>query len=127
MATTDPGIQSILTELASDSAKRRERVIHDLTPTELASPQVVEALQNIVSRDPAEYVRTAAREKLVSIGQVPAESAAPLTIKEEGAKKPAIFALGLTGGIIAVIGLCLVLVCVAAFLLAGPNMSGLTP
>lgn len=97
---------SHIAELKSDSAKRRERAIQNLTATDLTDAQVIEQLQNIVSADPMEYARVAARAQLLAAGQTPRASVAPIQVKQEGASKPAIFAIGY-------FGILIICVCVA--------------
>lgn len=109
---------TIVAGLNADSAKRRERAIRELPPGALQDPRVIEALQNIVSRDPVEYVRRAASEKLVAQGITPAASAVPVTLKEENAAKPALFAVGFTTLMVVVgfgaICICFVLILIGA-------------
>ena len=112
---------TILAELKSDSAKTRERVIKNLTPGALQDAQVITALQNIVSADPVEYVREAARARLVEIGQTPAASAAPIQVKQEGAGKPAIFAVGLVGAAF-IICICVAVTVIAILAILGPQI-----
>jgi len=106
-------LPTILTALNSDSAKTRERAIKDLAPTVLSEPQIIDALQKIVSADPVEYVREAARARLLESGQTPAASVAPIQVKQEGAGKPAIFAFGVVGAAL-VICICVALAVIAA-------------
>ncbi|OQY87915.1 MAG: hypothetical protein B6D41_11415 [Chloroflexi bacterium UTCFX4] len=97
---------SHIAELKSDSAKRRERAIQNLTATDLTDAQVIEQLQNIVSGDPVEYAREAARAQLLAAGQTPRASVAPIQVKQEDASKPAIFVIGY-------FGILIICVCVA--------------
>lgn len=99
---------TILASLNSDSAKQRERVINGLAPAALQDAQVLERLQHLVSSDPVEYVREAARAQLLAAGQTPRESVAPIQLKQEDATKPALFAIGFTGIVIVV---CVLLTC----------------
>lgn len=112
---------TVLAELNSESAKTRERVIKNLTPGVLHEPQIIDALQKIVSTDPVEYVREAARARLLEIGQTPAASAAPVQVKQEGAGKPAIFAVGLVGAVF-VICICVSVTMIAILALLGPQI-----
>lgn len=113
-------IVSILADLNSDSAKKRERAIKNLTPAVLQAPQVIDALQKIVSSDSVEYVREAARNALLSIGQIPAPSAAPVQLAQEGAGKPAMFAIGC----VALVAICVFVAVVTIVILAilGPQI-----
>lgn len=112
---------TILTGLNSDSAKQRERVITGLTPAALQEAQVLERLQQIVSSDPVEYVREAARAQLLAAGQTPRESSAPIQLKQEGAAKPAAFAVGC---VIIPIVICVVvaIVVIAVLAIMGPQI-----
>lgn len=112
---------TILSDLKSDSAKSRERVIKNLSPGALQDAQVVDALQNIVSTDPVEYVREAARARLVEIGQTPAASVAPIQVKQEGAGKPAIFAVGLVGAVF-IVCICVAVTVIALLAILGPQI-----
>lgn len=116
-------LSKALQELKSDSAKTRERAIKNLTPAQLQDAQVIEALQNIVSADPTEYVREAARAQLTTAGQTPRESAAPIQMKQEGAGKPALFALGCVAIPIACILVAIVVIAVLAIL--GPQIGNI--
>jgi hypothetical protein len=113
---------SILDELRADSAKRRERAVKSLTPAALQDAQVVEQLQMLVSADPVQYVRDAAQAQLLAAGQIPRASVVPVQLREEGAAKPAAFALGCT--LIPVVLVCaaLILVLVLALALLGPGI-----
>jgi hypothetical protein len=116
LAQTDD-IQTALTGMANDSAKTRERIIHGLTINQVQDARIIDALQRIVSTDPVEYVRDAAREKLVAAGLTPAESVVPVQLKNEGAAKPAAFAVGCTL-IPILIGVAVLAICaIAIFLL----------
>jgi hypothetical protein len=106
-----PDVSGVLAGLQDASAKRRERTIRGLSPAQVTDARVAAQLQNIVSRDPAEYVRRAGREVLTANGITPAESAAPATLQEEGAQKPALFAIGVVG----VLVLCMMLACLFIF------------
>lgn len=87
-------ITTFLAAANADSAKQRERVIKNLSPAALQNSQVIDALQRMVSTDPVEYVRDAARAQLLAANQVPASSLVPIAVKQEGNFKPIIFALG---------------------------------
>lgn len=110
-----PDVQSILTALTDTSAKRRERTIMELSPTEVQDPRIQDRLQRIVSTDPVEYVRNAARAALVANRITPAPSATEIQLREEGAAKPTLFTFGLIALVIACvfvscIGIVLVLI-----------------
>ncbi|TAH52414.1 MAG: hypothetical protein EYC68_06460 [Chloroflexota bacterium] len=117
-------VAAALKDLNSDSAKTRERVIKNLTPALLQDAQVIEALQKIVSTDPVEYVREAARVQLVAIGQTPRESVAPIQMKQEGAGKPAIFAVGLVGAVIAIC-VCVPIFVITILAMTGPQIGNI--
>jgi len=106
-------VQMILSALTDTSAKRRERTIQGLTPEEVLEPRIQDRLQRIVSNDPVEYVRIAARACLVANGITPVQSATEVELRQEGNTKPALFAIGLVGLVIA----CVVIACIAVFAL----------
>lgn len=97
---------SLIAELKSDSAKTRERAIKSLTSAQMQDAQVLDALQDIASADPVEYARDAARAQLLAAGQTPRASVAPIQVKQEGASKPAIFA-------VAYFGILIICICAA--------------
>lgn len=107
-------VQSILNALTDTSAKRRERTIQALTPDEVRDPRIQDRLQRIVSADPVEYARNAARAALIANGITPMPSATEIQLREEEAQKPALFAFGLVGLVIA----CLILACIAIAVVA---------
>ena len=117
-------VTTILTGLNSDSAKQRERVIKSLAPSVVQEPQVLEKLQQLVSADPVEYVREAARAQLLAAGQTPRESIAPVQLKQEGAAKPAAFAIGC---VIIPIVICVVvaILMVAVLAIMGPQIGNI--
>lgn len=117
-------VSALLTELKSDSAKRRERVIQTLTATDLQDAQIIEQLQVIVSADPVEYVREAARTQLTVAGQTPRTSVEPVQLKQEGAGKPAVFAVGLVGAIIAIC-VCIPLFVITILAMTGPQIGNI--
>jgi hypothetical protein len=106
-----PDVSAVLAGLRNESAKKRERTIRGLSPAQVTDMRVADALQEIVRRDPAEYVRRAGREVLSANGITPAESVVPATLQEEGAQKPALFAFGVVGLVV----LCMVLACFFVF------------
>lgn len=116
-------ITTFLTAIAGDSAKQRERAIKNLSPLLLQNSQVIDALQKSVSTDPVEYVRDAARAQLIAAGQVPAASAVPIALKEEGAGKPAVLAIGCMAIPVAVV-LCAVVV-IAVLAILGPQIGNI--
>lgn len=107
-------LTTILAGLNDPSAKHREHSIKTLTRAQVLDPQVISALQTLVSTDSVEYVRDAARDMLISAGQVPAASSAPVQLKEEGNTKPALFGIGVVVAIFA----CIVLAVVAIIFIA---------
>lgn len=116
-------LPSILAGLKSDSAKQRERNIKALTPATLADPQIIEQLQTLVSADPVEYVRVAAREQLVAAGQTARESLVPVQLKQEGAGKPAAFAIGC----FVVVAICVLvaIIVIAVLAILGPQIGNI--
>lgn len=104
-------VQAILSALTDTSAKRRERTILELTPSEVLDPRIQDRLQRIVSNDPVEYVRIAARTVLVANGITPFPSATEVELRQESNTKPALFVIGLVGLVIA----CAVFACIAVF------------
>lgn len=116
-------VSTHLAGLNADSAKRRERAIKNLTPTAMQEPSIVDALQKIVSSDPVEYVREAARAQLVAARQTPAESTAPIQLKQEGVRQPAAFAISCVA--IPVILVCVVLLMIVALALLGPQIGNI--
>ncbi len=111
---------AVLAALKSDSAKTRERAVKNLSPAALQDSQIIDALQNLVGADPVEYVRDAARAQLLAAGQTPRASAAPIQVKQEGAGKPAIFALGCMAIPIACVVIALFVIAILALL--GPQI-----
>lgn len=113
-------LSTLLAGLNADSAKQRERAIKNLTPTAIQEQSILDALQKIVSSDPVEYVREAARARLVAAGRTPAASTTPIQLKEEGIRKPAAFAI--TCVAIPVILLCVAVVLIAVLAILGPQI-----
>lgn len=112
-------ITTALAGLNDTSAKHREHSIKSLTHEQLQDPSVIEALQKLVSTDPVEYVRDAARAALVSAGQVPESSTAPVQLKEEGVGKPALFGIGVVAAVVVACIALVILVIVVAVVIGG--------
>jgi len=81
---------------------------------------VIEQLQVLVSADPVEYVREAARAQLVAGGQTPRESIVPVQLKQEGAGIPALFAIGCIA--FPVVLSIVAIVCIAVLAILGPQI-----
>lgn len=105
-----PEIQPILTALTDTSAKHRERAIMELSPAEVQDPRIQDRLQRIVSTDPVEYVRIAARAALVANHITPVPSATEIELRQEGTAKPAYFVIIAIG----IIAACVAVTCIAA-------------
>lgn len=77
------GTRTVLDNLAVESAKKRERVIRELSVSAVREETLVNALQTIAESDPVEYVREAARAKLKEAGNVVSDSNVPILLRQE--------------------------------------------
>ncbi len=100
----------IIQELHAEKAKRREQTIKMLTFGDAEDPQIIEALQVLVSTDPVQYVRKAARAALLAAGHKPALSNAPILLEDEKNTRVAVYVV-----ITLIVAACLILFVVAEF------------
>ncbi len=112
-------VNPVVEALNAPEAKRRERMIQALSKEQLQNAQVIETLQKLVSSDPVEYVRDAARAALVSAGQTPAASVVRVQLVQEGNAKAAGYAIGCT---LAPLLLCAI-VLIVLLVIFGPAIS----